>query len=127
MKRLTNEEKNGPDYGDNDAGEFVNVGRVRDYEFRGNGVDTNYFPTGRVETPTVERTFSFDNNGQRQQYTIAYDKETGKIERLDIAGTALTLESIPGLEYIPTRKQNGEKKVDVATLESIIRNALNPC
>lgn len=129
MHRLTNDEKNGPDYGDNQetASDFVNARRVKDYEFSGNGVDTNYFPTGRVETSTVERTFEFDNNGQRQRYTISYDKETGKIERLDIAGTALTLENIPGLEYIPTRKQNGEKKVDVATLESIIRNALNPC
>lgn len=129
MRRLTNDEKNGPDYGDNQetASDFVNARRVKDYEFSGNGVDTNYFPTGRVETSTVERTFEFDNNGQRQRYTISYDKETGKIERLDIAGTALTLENIPGLEYIPTRKQNGEKKVDVATLESIIRNALNPC
>lgn len=129
MHRLTNDEKNGPDYGDNQgaADDFVNARRVKDYEFSGNGVDTNYFPTGRVETPTIERTFEFDNNGQRQRYTISYDKESGKIERLDIAGTALTLENIPGLEYIPTRKQNGEKKVDVATLESIIRNALNPC
>ena len=129
MRRLTNDEKNGPDYGDNQetASDFVNARRVKDYEFSGNGVDTNYFPTGRVETSTIERTFEFDNNGQRQRYTISYDKETGKIERLDIAGTALTLENIPGLEYIPTRKQNGEKKVDVATLESIIRNALNPC
>ena len=129
MRRLTNDEKNGQDYGDNQetASDFVNARRVKDYEFSGNGVDTNYFPTGRVETSTIERTFEFDNNGQRQRYTISYDKETGKIERLDIAGTALTLENIPGLEYIPTRKQNGEKKVDVATLESIIRNALNPC
>lgn len=129
MQRLTNEDKNGSDYGDvgEIANELVNARRMKDYEFKGNGVDTNYFPTGRVETPTIERTFEFDNNGQRQRYTISYDKESGKIERLDIAGTALTLESIPGLEYIPTRKQNGEKKVDVATLESIIRNALNPC
>lgn len=129
MQRLTNEDKNGSDYGDVSeiASELVNARRMKDYEFKGNGVDTNYFPTGRVETPTIERTFEFDNNGQRQRYTISYDKESGKVERLDIAGTALTLENIPGLEYIPTRKQNGEKKVDVATLESIIRNALNPC
>lgn len=67
MQRLTNEDKNGSDYGDvgEIASELVNARRMKDYEFKGNGVDTNYFPTGRVETPTIERTFEFDNNGQR--------------------------------------------------------------
>ena len=126
MRRLTNEEKNGPD-DDNNAGDFVNARRVKDYEFSGRGVDTNYFTAGRVETPTIERKFEFDNNGQRQSYSIVYDKDSGKLQSLDIAGTALSLKDFPGLEYVPTRKQNGEKKIDVSTLESIIRNALNPC
>lgn len=126
MRRLSNEEKNETP-SDNNGGDFVDARRIKDYEFKGDGVDTNYFPAGRVETPTIERRFEFDNNGQRQGYTVTYDKETGRLETLDIAGSALTLKDFPGLEYIPTRKQNGEKKVDVATLESIIRNALNPC
>lgn len=125
MKRLSKEDKF--DLDDNDVEDFLNTRRVKDFEFIGNGIDTNYFPAGRVETPTVERRFEFDNNGQRQSYLIVYDKDTGKLQNLDIAGTALSLKDFPGLEYVPTRKQNGEKKVDTATLESIIRNALNPC
>lgn len=126
MVRLSSSEKG--DYeGDDVGGDFVDIRRIKDYEFNGGGVDTNYFPAGQIETPTIERRFSFDNNGQYQSYTISYDKETGKLQHIDVTGQNFTLADFPGLEYVPTKKQNGEKKLDIATLESIIRNKLNPC
>lgn len=128
MRRLGKGEQ-ASDYQDDTAGvsEYVDSRTIKEYEFQGSGVDTNYFTAGRVETPTIERRFKFDNNGQSQGYSVVYDKDSGRLERLDVDGTALSLKDFPGLEYLPTRKQNGEKKVDVAILESIIRNALNPC
>lgn len=63
MVRLSSSEKG--DYeGDDVGGDFVDIRRIKDYEFNGGGVDTNYFPAGQIETPTIERRFSFDNNGQ---------------------------------------------------------------
>lgn len=125
MKRLSGSEQRA--LAESGMEDLVSVGKIKDYEFTGQGVDTNYFPTGITETSTIERRLSFDNNGQRQSYTITYDKDSGKLQRLEVSGQSFTLADFPGLEYVPTKKQNGQKHLDIATLESIIRNKLNPC
>lgn len=127
MRRLSRSEQNdGPQ--DNDAGVDPNEGnRIKEYKFVGSGVDTNYFTKGSVESPTIERSLVFDIDGKKQRYSISYDKESGKIESLEIDEMSLSLKDFPGLEYIPVKKENGTKKLDLSTLESIIRNKLNPC
>lgn len=125
MRRLSRAEQT--DAGDAIGMEELGIGIIKEYEFEYTHVDTNYFPTGRVESPTVSRRFQFNLDGKVQKYEVEYDKDTGELRRFDIEGYSFSVSDFPGLTHVPTKKENGSKKVDIATLESLIRNKLNPC
>lgn len=107
--------------------------------------DTNYFPTGRIQS--AERIVNLnykDDEGKTVHYQITYDTETGIIKNLksgmkDIltydtkTGTFKSPKSetkdidLTGFHMVPTIKVNGIQKLDTFILESFVKSKLNPC
>lgn len=107
--------------------EGLDAGRIKEYEFITADVDTNYYPTGRQESPSIKKTFSYEQNGRIQEYEIVYDKETGKLQRFEVFGTQLTLGNFD-LTHVPVIKGDGGRKlVNTTLLEMLINDKLNPC
>lgn len=97
------------------------TGIINGYIFE-QSLDTNYFPTGNIES--IERTIRIKTkNGENSVFNkIVYNIETGAIIK--------DKSSIDLSDYtyiIPTIKVNGIKKVDVQRLEMYIKDKLNPC
>lgn len=121
MKKLSSQELDSTD-----EDEYGNkIGVINKYEFL-SSADTNYFPTGRVQSSqrVVDNSY-IDDDGKRIHYQITYDIESGKI-----LGSLAGLEQniLSGImDYVPTIKVNGIKKINFEYLEAIIKNKLNPC
>lgn len=101
--------------------EYADSSVIRGYRFQGEGLDTNYFPTGSIQAGQ-KRTMQW-NMGE-SSIRIEYNVDTGKVKYLTVDGEYL---NIPELSNIPTIKQNRIKKVDISLIESMINNKLNPC
>ena len=101
--------------------EYTDSSIIRGYRFQGEGLDTNYFPTGSIQAGQ-KRTMQW-NMGE-SSIRVEYNVNTGKVEYLTVDGEYL---NIPELNNIPTIKQNRIKKVDISLIESMINNKLNPC
>lgn len=97
--------------------------KIKDYEtYSSSSIDTNYFPKGQIESPIREFNFIIDD----QNFKIEYFFETGKIKSL-FNGNSENIYKIlkDDLKYIPTRKINGIKHININILSSIIKNKLN--
>lgn len=101
--------------------EYTDSSIIRGYRFQGEGLDTNYFPTGSIQAGQ-KRTMQW--NMGKSSIRIQYDVDTGKVEYFTVDGENL---DIPELSDIPTIKQNGIRKVNISLIESMINNKLNPC
>lgn len=97
---------------------------IQNYKFEHSDIDVNYFPTGRVESPTKTVKHQYQDNGYMNYSEVEYDIDSGKIQKITLNGNKL---DIPELDIIPTIKLNGIKKVNVQLLESAIKNKVNPC
>lgn len=121
MRKLSKNELNQMDGSDNGDYEYADSSVIRNYRFKGQGLDTNYFPTGSIQAGQ-KRTMQW-NMGE-STIKVEYNVDTGKVENCTVDGEDLDM---PELSNIPTIKQNGIKKVNISLIESMINNKLNPC
>lgn len=121
MKKLTSAdlEVNGLDNID-----YQDPNIIESYRFRTTDIDTNYFPTGNIESPTRIVQHQYEDNGKTNNIKIEYEVESGKIQSITLNNVKI---DIPELVTIPTIKLNGIRKVNVQLLESIIKHKTNPC
>ena len=101
--------------------EYADSSVIKGYRFQGEGLDTNYFPTGSIQAGQ-NRTMHWTLDGQ--EVRLEYDVDSGKVSNIVVDGEDLDM---PELSEIPTIKQNGIKKVNISLIESMIKNKLNPC
>ena len=101
--------------------EYVDSSIIKGYKFQGEGLDTNYFPTGSMQT---EQTRTMEWTMENQVIKLGYNIDTGKIDSILVDGNNL---DIPELKNVPVIKQNERKNININLIEAIIKNKLNPC
>ena len=110
------------DYEYMDGEEPNNV--ISGYQFTSNDINTNYFPTGRIQKVTKTFSNSYLDGDNEVNYILKYQVDTGSIFSIQVNGKKIQIQD---LKTIPTTKLNGIIKIDVQLLNDIIRNQLNPC
>ena len=101
--------------------EYVDSSIIKGYKFQGEGLDTNYFPTGSMQT---EQTRTMEWTMENKVIKLGYNIDTGKIDSILVNGNNL---DIPELKNVPIIKQNKRKNININLIEAIIKNKLNPC
>lgn len=101
--------------------EYVDSSIIKGYKFQGEGLDTNYFPTGSMQT---EQTRTMEWTMENKVIKLGYNIDTGKIDSILVDGNNL---DIPELKNVPVIKQNERKNININLIEAIIKNKLNPC
>ena len=122
MKRLSSSELQEESELMDEYGHNPNV--IGKYKFQEGEVDTNYFPSGQVESSLRTVEHSYDDGGTPVHFQVQYDIDSGMITNVLVGPTHLSLDEVV---QIPTIKENGIRKVNVNLLESIIKSKLNPC
>lgn len=85
--------------------------------------DTNYFPSGNIESPEKTLNLSYKDGDNMIEYNITYETESNKITKVKCGSKEIKLT----FEKIPFIKVNGIKEVCVELLESDVKDKLNPC
>lgn len=86
--------------------------------------DTNYFPTSQIQEQEKVFESSYTDGNAQIDYSITYNIASGKILVASKGGKSIDLSK---LSQIPTKKENGIKKINKELLDSIIKNEENPC
>ena len=104
--------------------DFHDPNLIKNYTFRSSNVDTNYFTSGRIDSLTRTINHSYIEDGKTKSLVIKYHLDSGKIDSIFSNGQLLNIEK---LSYVPTKKLNGMKKINIELLENMIKNIQNPC
>ena len=121
MKKLSSSEL---ELGGGDDLDIQDPNVIQNYRFEQSDIDVNYFPTGRVESPTRTVKSKYEDNNQTNYLEVEYDIDYSRVQKITLNGNRL---DIPELVTIPTIKFNGIRKVNMQLLESFIKNKVNQC
>lgn len=118
MEKMSNQELD--QLGDIEE-QYIDNNVIKKYRFSSQGLDTNYYPTGSMQTGQ-NRTMKW--NMDKLEIKLEYNIDTGKVKNIIVDGKDL---NIPELSDIPIIKQNRRKNINISLIEAMIKNKLNPC
>lgn len=112
-------------YIEGDFGDYTqkNSNSIGKYEFMSSNLDTNYFTSGSIGSPTQIINYSYMDGDNEIPIHIKYDIETDKLIQVLSGSTVIKMDD----DNVPYIKLNGLRVVDKEFIEGIVKNQLNGC